>query len=233
MTSVPSRSAHRSGLDVQSAGPGQPVPGTGRSRRVAGLLLSLAGVAILMGSITAEALHPGPYTTHADTLSHLGASEPPNSVVVQPSAGIFDGTMLASGALILLGAWFAHRALDRRAVTIPTVLLGLGVLGVGVFPLTSPGMHTVFAMLAFFSGGIAMLLSARVTPAPFRQLWTILGIVSLVAISLGVLALDRDPVAALGEGGIERWNSYPIVLWLVAFGSFLISTVAAERESMR
>ena len=91
-------------------------------------------VAILMGSITGEALHPGPYTTHADTLSHLGASEPPNSVVVQPTAWIFDGTMLGSGALILMAAWCLHRALHRKPVTVPTALLGLGVLGVGLFP---------------------------------------------------------------------------------------------------
>jgi len=194
-----------------------------RDCRVAGLLLSIAGVAIFMGSITAEALHPGPYTTHADTLNHLGASEPPDSVVVQPSAAIFDGTMLGTAALILLGAWFAHRALRRKAVTVPTTLLGLGVLGVGVFPLTSPGMHTLFAMLAFFSGGVAMLLSARTTPPPFRQLWPVLGAVSLAAIVLGLVALDWAPVAALGEGGIERWNSYPIVLWLVAYGTHLIS----------
>jgi hypothetical membrane protein len=198
-------------------------PRAGRDRRAAGLALSIAGVAILMGSITAEALHPGPYTTHADTLSHLGASEPPNSVVVQPSAWIFDGTMLSSGALILLAAWCLHRALHRKPVTVPTALLGLGVLGVGVFPLTNPGMHTAFALLAFYSGGIAMLLSSRITPSPFRQLWTVLGIVSLVAISLGVFVLDWTPVAALGEGGIERWNSYPIVLWMVAFGSHLLS----------
>lgn len=200
----------------------------GRDRRVAGLLLTIAGVAILMGSITAEALHPGPYTTHADTLSHLGATEPPHSIVVQPSAGIFDGTMVAAGALILLGAWFGHRALHRRSVTVPTALLGLGVLGVGIFPLTSPGIHTVVAIVAFYAGGIAMILSARITPSPFRQLWMILGAVSLIAITLGIVALDWSPVAALGEGGIERWNSYPIVLWLVAFGSHLVSTGAEE-----
>jgi hypothetical protein len=54
----------------------------GRDRRTAGLLLSLAGTAVLMGCITAEALYPGSFTTHTNTLSHLGASEPPNSVVV-------------------------------------------------------------------------------------------------------------------------------------------------------
>jgi hypothetical membrane protein len=196
-------------------------------RRLAGLLLSIAGVTVLMGSITAEALHPGPYTTHADTLSHLGASEPPDSVVVQPSAGVFDGTMLAAGALILLGTLLAHRAVRRTEVTVPTGLLGVGVLGVGIFPLTTPGMHTLFAMLAFFSGGAAMVLSARTTPTPFRQLWTGLGVVSLVAIVLGVVALGWGPVAELGEGGIERWNSYPIVLWLVAFGSSLMTAGGA------
>jgi hypothetical protein len=30
-------------------------------------------------------------------------------------------------------------------------------------------------------------------------------------------------VAELGEGGIERWIVYPIVLWLVAFGSYLLA----------
>ena len=78
-----------------------------------------------------------------------------------------------------------------------------------------------------------MLLSARITPSPFRQLWTGLGVVSLVAISLGVFALDWAPVAARGGGGIERWNSYPIVLWLVAYGSHLMATGAAESEMRR
>jgi len=232
MSAMPSPARRRTREDQTAPQADRPLDG-GQDRRVAGLLLSIAGVAVLMGSITGEALHPGPYTTHADTLSHLGASEPPDSVVVQPSAGIFDGTMLAAGALILLAAWFAQRALRRKAVTVPTALLGLGVLGVGVFPLTTPGMHTVFAMLAFFSGGIAMLLSAGVTPSPFRQLWTVLGAVSLVAIILALVALNWGPVAALGEGGIERWNSYPIVLWLVAFGSHLISTCSAADSGPR
>jgi hypothetical membrane protein len=234
MTTMPTP-AHRPASEVRTAPPvvDRP-PRGGRDGRIAGLLLSTAGVAILMGSITAEALHPGPYTTNADTLSHLGASEPPDSVVVQPTAAVFDGTMLAAGAMILVGVWFAHRALRRKAVTVPTALLGLGVLGVGLFPLTSPGMHTLLAMLAFFAGGFAVLLSARGTPSPFRQLWTVLGVVSLGAIVLGLVARNWGPVAALGEGGIERWNSYPIVLWLVAFGSHLMVTSSvAEPGTLR
>jgi len=178
-----------------------------------------------MGIITAEALYPGVYTTHTNTVSHLGASEPPNSVVLQPPAAIFDNTMLVTGAMILAGAWFAYRALHSRAALIPTALLGIGTLGVGVFPLTHPTPHTLFAFTAFLAGSMAVILSARLTTAPFRHLWTLLGSVALGAT---VLALDAfrtwAPMAHLGEGGLERWIVYPIVLWLVAFGSYLLAT---------
>lgn len=78
----------------------------------------------------------------------LRASEPPNSVVLQPSAAIFNITMLVSGAIILGGAWFAYRALRRKAVLIPTAILGVGTVGVGIFPLTHPTPHTLFAFIA-------------------------------------------------------------------------------------
>jgi hypothetical membrane protein len=187
------------------------------------VLLSLAGTAILMGFITAEALYPGVYTTHTNTVSHLGASEPPNSVIPQPSAAIFDITMLVTGAMILAGAWFAYRALQRKAILIPTALLGLGTLGVGAFPLTRPAPHTLFALTAFVAGGVAVVLSSQHTPPPFRYLWTLAGGVALAATVLGVFFLEWGPVAELGEGGIERWIVYPIVLWLVAFGSYLLA----------
>jgi hypothetical membrane protein len=200
-----------------------------RNARIAGVLLSLAGAAILMGFITAEALYPGVYTTHTNTVSHLGASEPPNSVVLQPSAAIFDVTMLVTGTMILAGAWFAYQALRRKAVLIPTALLGIGTLGVGIFPLTHPTPHTLFAFTAFLAGGVAIVLSARLTMAPFRYLWMLLGSVALGAT---VLALDAfrtwAPMAQLGEGGLERWIVYPIVLWLVAFGSYLLAAPAGR-----
>jgi len=191
--------------------------------RVAGALLTASGVVAVMGWITAEALYTGVYSTHADSLSHLGATEPPNSFVVQPSGTIFDASMLVVGAMILVAALFLYRATRSRLVSIPTVLLGVGVLGVGVFPLTSPNQHTIFALIAFVSGGAAVALSSRITTSPFRYIWLAAGVISLVAIALAFLAIRWQPIAALGEGGIERWNAYPIVLWLVAFGGYLMS----------
>ena len=106
----------------------------------AGLLLAIAGSVILMGIITAESQYPFPYTTHDNEISDLGATRPPNSVTHQPSAAIFNGTMLATGAMIFAAAYLLKRAQSSKKAWISTGLLGLGVFGVGVFPGNFSGM---------------------------------------------------------------------------------------------
>ena len=149
--------------------------------KTAGGLLLVAGATIVMGIITAEALYTAPYNARME-ISDLGASE--TGVILQPSATIFNATMLAAGALIIAATWFAHRALHRRAVTIPTGLLGIGVLGVGVFPGNIHPQHPLFAYTAFVAGGLAVLLSAKVTPQPLRAIFAVMGAISL-AFTLG------------------------------------------------
>src|SRR5215208_4255434 len=91
---------------------------------LAGVLLSAAAGVILMGIITAEALYSAAYSTFDNEISDLGATRPPGSVSYQPSAAIFDGIMVASGALILAAAFLAQRGMRRRAVSV-----WLGVFG--------------------------------------------------------------------------------------------------------
>jgi hypothetical membrane protein len=193
-------------------------------RRIAGVLLSIAGAAILMGIITAEALYPAPYNTAENTISDLGGTMPSEGgIVLQPSATIFDATMLLTGPMILIGAYFVHRAFKRWAATIPLAFLGTGVLGVGVFPGYVPVMHPIFALIAFVSGGVAAVLTYKVTSSPFRYISVVLGVFTLVSVVLGFFFLEAwGFVAALGEGGIERWIAYPVVLWLTIFGGYLM-----------
>ena len=97
--------------------------------RLGGALLTIAGVTILMGIITAEALYPDAYTTGGNEISDLGGTRPPNSLIFQPSAMIFDLSMAAIGILVIAGSWFVHRVFGRRSVTIPMTVLGIGALG--------------------------------------------------------------------------------------------------------
>jgi len=189
--------------------------------KLGGGLLLTAGATILLGIITAEALYTAPYTTKME-ISDLGATD--SGVVLHPSSYIFNATMLVTGAMILLGTYFTHQALHRRAVTIPTGVLGVGVLGVGVFPGNIHPWHPIFAYAVFLAGGLAVLLSYKVTPQPLRAIFAVLGGVSLAFTVAGVFLLEWGPFAALELGGVERWMVYPVVLWLVGFGGFLAAS---------
>jgi hypothetical membrane protein len=188
----------------------------------AGVALSSAAAVILMGIITAEALYPAAYSTGDNEISDLGGTRPPDSVVLQPSAAIFDGTMLAAGALILLAAVLVHRGMRRRSVSIWLGLFGAGAFLVGVFPgPTAP--HPLVAALTFLSAGVVALVFSRVQSRPGRYLSAALGAVTLVSTVLGYALHDWTPIAELGAGGIERWIAYPAVLWLAVTGGWLMA----------
>ncbi|HLU08678.1 MAG TPA: DUF998 domain-containing protein, partial [Oceanobacillus sp.] len=102
--------------------------------KTCGILMFLTGVVLLMGIITAEIFYPAGYSTSQNEISDLGATRPPNSIIVQPSATIFNSTMLLSGAMVIAAAYFIHRAFGRWFVTVSILLLGIGMFGVGVFP---------------------------------------------------------------------------------------------------
>ena len=85
-----------------------------RDRRTAGALLASAGIIALMAIITAEALYPAPYDTTTNTISDLGATLPPNSAILQPSAMIFDIAMIVIGLMIMV----------RHGLSAPNLLLG-------------------------------------------------------------------------------------------------------------
>jgi hypothetical membrane protein len=195
-----------------------------RLLRLAGALLFLAGAGVSMGIITAESLYPRVYTTGGNMISDLGGTEPPNSIVLQPSATIFDTTMIVAGALIMLGAVGLYAARRSKAVGISTLLFGAGALGVGVFPGDTGGIHELFAILTFVSGGVAAVLSWRVLTGPMRVIAVVLGAVALVNIGAYLVLEDAWFVTGLGLGGLERWIAYPIVLWLVGFGGYLMGS---------
>ena len=197
---------------------------SGRSRvvdlRIGGTLILLAGATILMAIITAEALYPAAYATGANEISDLGGTRPPDSVILQPSATIFNVAMMLTGLMVIVASWFVHRSFGRRAVTIPVLLLGVAALGVGVFPGNTGNPHAIFAMVTFVSGGVAALCASLVTGAAFRYLSIALGAVSLLTLLSYLILGEASPMATMGTGGLERWIVYPIVIWLVSFGAY-------------
>lgn len=185
---------------------------------ITGILFFLAGIVILMGIITAEAYYPDQpvYTTHKSMISDLGSTMPPNSIITQPSATIFNLSMMITGILILVGTYFLFRFSGDRLAAVLFGLLGIGALGVGLFPGNVTPQHPIFALLTFVSGGLAAVYSFRIINSPFKFLTLPLGVVSLISISTYPMF-----ELMLGAGGIERWVAYPIILFMIGFGGYL------------
>jgi len=194
-------------------------------RSVAGFTLSLSGFIGIMGIITAEVLYPN-YSTRQD-ISDLGSTRPPDPVSFEPSATIFNTTMLVTGLLVLLSAYLLYRVSDRRGFPIALAVFGFGAFGVGVFPGNVTPWHGLFAMITFFAGGITVVLSSRVVSRPFSFLCGLFGGVSLLVLLsvlfYGIVVGGPSPLQFLSAGGIERWVVYPLIIWLPAFGGYLLA----------
>ena len=195
-----------------------------RLSSVAGILYSSAGFVLLMGIITAETKYPvfRHYTTRQE-ISDLGGTRPPQGLVTQPSAMIFDTTMLVAGVLLLAGAFALWRLYRHRVLTVVSALFGAGAFLVGIFPgNTTP--HPYVAMIAFIFSALTAIAVFRVTSAPFRFMSLGVGLLSLAALIAGELGDNSLFVKSIGMGGVERWVVFPIILWLAFFGGYLLAS---------
>lgn len=157
---------------------------------------------------------------------------PPESIIVEPSATIFNATMIATGLLVIAGSLLLFGAawMRGRGLAVLVSLFGFGVLGVGLFPGDDPVAHPIFAMLAFVAGGLSAVAAAGATAPPFRYISAALGLVALLDLGLYFAMGPSSPFAALGIGGLERWVAYPIVLWTVGFGGHLMGSSAGSES---
>jgi len=190
-------------------------------QNAAGALLFIVGVLAFLGIITAETLYPG-YSTSQNQISDLGATQPPNSIIMQPSATIFNTTMIVSGLLIIAASYFIHRAFRSRAVTVSLALFGIGALGVGIFPGNYGDLHAIFALLTFIAGSLSAIVAYKVETPPFRYFSIALGAISLLNLLLYYILGESSPFVLFGLGGLERWIAYPVLLWVTGFGGYLM-----------
>lgn len=204
-----------------------------RSETMAGVLLSLAGIGMVLSIITNEALYPAArhYSTFGSTISDLSGTEPPNSYMVQPNRLIFIVTMAVAGALVLAAAYLLWQIEIRRRFLVALTVFGVGLVGIAIFPGNVATYHPIFAMLCFVGGSIAAILSRAVISGPGRYVAVCLGAVALVATVLGLDAFATWwPQTTIGIGGIERWIAYPVLLWLVMLGGILMSSGARHGD---
>jgi hypothetical membrane protein len=179
------------------------------NKRLAGLLLILGCFQWVVSIIVAEARYID-YSISNNHLSDLG--------VHQGSAFIFAGSYVLLGLLITAAAYIIRKEFGNRFFTLLLILDGVGVIGVGLFNENYLLIHSIFALVHFALGAVVPIAAYRFLKSPFNYLSIMLGAFSLLAIPLFLAGLGLG----IGTGGMELMIIYPPIMWLIAFGGYLI-----------
>ncbi|MFC5970530.1 DUF998 domain-containing protein [Halomarina salina] len=193
---------------------------TSDHRTLAGLCFFALGAGFMTVIMLAAAMVPG-YDFGGGAISDLG--------VATETALLFNASLVLVGAFNLLGGYFLYRSHGKRWLLAVYALAGVGAVGAGAFPLDTGGLHGLFALLAFLFFNVQAVGTATQVTGLMRALSAVAGGVGLVFVVLMAIG-DAGTVAAfgpIGHGGTERMIVYPVMLWLVAFGGYLLG--ASER----
>jgi hypothetical membrane protein len=185
--------------------------------KVAGALFFIAATQFVLGLIVSEALYPN-YSMSDNYISDLG---------VGSSAMVFNSSVFLLGLLLIIGAYFLHRAFNFTILTVLLVLTAVGAMGVGIFTEDFGTIHTIVSLIAFLFGGLSAIFSVicsyvhefKLVKTPFSIIAVILGLMTL-----GALALFGGGIyLGIGKGGMERMIVYPLLMWGAGFGGYLIT----------
>jgi hypothetical membrane protein len=178
--------------------------------RLAGALLCIGNIQFLLVMTIAEALYPG-YSITSNFISDLG---------VGPTALLFNVSIILLGLFILISATLLYHASPSLLFNIALGLTGIGAIGVGLFPETLGVFHIIAAAGTFLFGAISALGSYYVTKAPLSYFCLFLGLFSITCFVL----FAGSVFTGIGPGGMERMIAYPVILWGIALGGYLMGS---------
>src|SRR5213594_2545481 len=184
-------------------------------RQWAGLLLFVGiGQFAVIGLTISEAVYseasPTGYSISQNYISDLG---------VGPAALVFNPSIILVGVLVLATAWFLWRAVGDRILSIVVALAGAGAIAVGVFTEAFGVIHELVSLWTFIFIALSAILAMRIVRPPFQYVSILLGLLSYAALGLYV----STTYLGLGPGGMERMIVWPVLVWGLAFGGYLLA----------
>lgn len=193
------------------------------ARRGAGIVLFVLAAEFMTAIMLAASMAPG-YDIGGGAISDLG--------VTSETSLLFNASLVFIGAMNIVGGFLLYRSHARLWVLATFVLAGLGAIGAGLFPLSSGDAHSLFALAAFIFFNVEAIACAVVVTGPMRIISALTGIIGLGFVVLMVIGDSGNPgvFGAIGHGGAERMIVYPVMMWLMAFGGYLLGTPQVEDD---
>jgi len=212
-----------------------PLARKGPDTKRAGILFTFGSLVFLLLTTAAESIYPN-FSLQNNAISDLAA--------LGTSTVAIEGTAILGLSICwIVGAYYLFRNTGSRGLMMLNLLPGIGFLIAGLSPENFNIVIHSSGTFAFPVGAIAAILSYRSIRSWFRFVSVLLGAVSLVATFVIFAGWRLGPCGtcgyqqalnqlALGLGGWESMIIYPLLLWLVGFGSYLL-TIAGSSEGLR
>jgi hypothetical membrane protein len=185
-------------------------------RRIVGLLLWTLAAQFMTVIMLAASIAPG-YDVAGGAISDLG--------VIPETALFFNASLLAVGVLNVVAGYGLYRSHRRPWLLVTFLVAGAGAAGAGLVPLDRGGVHGLFALVAFVCFNLEAIACGRLAAGPMRMISIAAGVVGLIFVVLMAIG-DAGNAAAfgpIGHGGTERMIVYPAMLWMLAFGGWLMA----------
>jgi hypothetical membrane protein len=186
------------------------------STRLPGILSFVLAAQFMTVIMLAASMAPG-YDVAGGAISDLG--------VIPETAWLFNLSLLAVGVLDIVAGWLLYRLHRRRWILGVSLLAGLGAVGAGLVPLDAGGLHGLFALVAFVGFNLQAIASSTIVEGPMRAVSLLAGVVGFVFVVIMVIG-DAGTTAVfgpIGHGGAERMIVYPAMLWMLAYGGYLMA----------
>ena len=187
----------------------------GDSLTIAGLLFILLGAAFLTITMLAASIAPA-YDFGGGAISDLG--------VIDETALLFNALLVVTGILNVIGGYLLYVWHGRPWLFVPFILGGAGAIGAGLLPLDTGGLHSIFALLGFLFFNVEALCIALVVRGPMKAISFAAGAIGIVFVGVMIVGDAGNPAifGPIGHGGAERMIVFPVMLWLLSLGGYLI-----------
>lgn len=195
---------------------------------MSGILLFCAGIIMFMGIIASEIYYPPGYSTRNSPMSGLGGSKPPPIIIMQPSATIFNTSMIVAGILIMVSSFFIYKSLRKIFISSSLFGIGLGVWGLGTFSCVFFPVHYASSVLLFLASPLFVFSIFRFIQSPVRYVYLLFSI-TILCFDFGGTTFT----SLFGKGGAERLAIYPILFCLTGFGTYLIGMTDKDQLPSR
>ena len=185
--------------------------------RLSGAVLFILAAQFMTVIMLGASMAPD-YDMSGGAISDLGT--------IDETALLFNVSLVATGLLNGAAGVLLYRATGRRSILAVFAVAGLGAAGAGLVPLDRSDLHGIFALLAFLVFNLEALVIGAAVAGPMRAVSWIAGLVGIGFVVLMVIGDGGNPTVfgVIGHGGAERMIVYPVMLWLLAFGGYLMGT---------